>query len=41
MPTYRQYCEHAKSKGFQPMSETAFNACVKSGFNPITNEWIK
>lgn len=41
MPTYQEYCEHMKIKKAQPMGESAFNALIKAGFNPITSEWVK
>jgi len=37
--TYADYVAHAKSRGFQPLSERAFTALRKAGFNPITNTW--
>jgi len=35
--TYTDYLQHAKDRGFQPLSEDAFNALRRAGFNPITN----
>lgn len=37
--TYTNYLAYAKSKGFQPVSLSTFNALVLAGFNPITNRW--
>lgn len=41
MPTYQDYLQHASSKGFQPVSEAAFDYLIKASFNPITNQFIK
>ena len=30
--TYREYCDQARPKGFQPLKELAFNAMKKAGF---------
>ena len=38
---YAEYLNHAKAKGFQPLSEAAFNSLVAAGFNPITNTWSR
>ena len=37
--TYDDYLAYAAQRGFQPLSERAFNALRKAGFNPITNTW--
>jgi hypothetical protein len=37
--TYANYVAYAKSKGFQPVQLSTFNALVLAGFNPITNTW--
>ena len=39
MPTYQEYLAHAKAKGFQPVTETTFNALIACKFNPITNNF--
>ena len=39
MPTYIDYVCHAAERKFQPLSEKAFLALIRSGYNPITNEW--
>lgn len=40
MPTYAQYLDHARAKGFQPLTESTFNALIACRFNPITNDFI-
>ena len=35
MPTYSEYVAYAATKGFQPLGETAFNALVAAGVNPV------
>ncbi len=30
--TYNEYCDYAKSKGFQPLGKVAFDAMQKAGF---------
>lgn len=37
--TYSDYLAYAKAKGFQPVSEKAFNSMRKAGFSPIANEF--
>jgi hypothetical protein len=37
MPTYKEYTEYAKAKGFQPLNEKTYQAMIKANYNPITN----
>lgn len=39
MPTYIDYVCYASEHRFQPLSEKAFLAMLRAGFNPITNTW--
>jgi hypothetical protein len=39
MPTYQEYLEYAKSKGFLPVSEEVFKNVLRHGYNPITKEF--
>ena len=41
MPTYEEYQAHAKAKGFQPLSPSAFVALIRCGLNPIANKFAK
>jgi hypothetical protein len=36
---YVEYCEYAKSRGFQPMGLEAFEALHRAGFDPVTKLW--
>lgn len=36
---YEQYKAYAKAKGFQALSETAFKAMVKAGFNFLNGKF--
>jgi hypothetical protein len=36
MPTYAEYLAHARTKGFQPVSQATFDSLIRAGFNPIT-----
>ena len=37
MPTYYDYLQYAKAKGFIPFTEKTFNAFIKAKINPITS----
>lgn len=36
MPTYQDYLQYAKAKGFIPFTEKTFNAFIKAKINPIS-----
>lgn len=40
MPTYHDYLQYAKAKGFIPFTEKTFNAFIKAKINPITSTLI-
>jgi hypothetical protein len=40
MPTYYDYLQYAKAKGFIPFTEKTFNAFIKAKINPVTSTLI-